>query len=83
MAFMRPFGVAGTMVWRLATTLSAEIGGFPWRCALKESRAVRAKGTVVAQLKSTDLERAFDPVQAECAKATARLSLTWCSVGCR
>jgi multidrug resistance efflux pump len=58
----------------LATTLSAEIAGLTTRFDLREGDVVEAGKTLVAQLKSIDLELAVAEAEAEVAKARADLT---------
>jgi HlyD family secretion protein len=66
--------VVGSVEPQLATTLSAEIGGFTQRFDRREGEFVEKGKTVVAQLKSTELELALNEAEAELAKARADLT---------
>jgi HlyD family secretion protein len=66
--------VVGSVEPQLATTLSTEIAGFTQSFALREGEFVQKGKTVVAQLKSTELELALNEAEAELAKARADLT---------
>jgi HlyD family secretion protein len=66
--------VVGSAEPQLATTLSTEIGGFTQRFDRREGDFVEKGKTIVAQLKSTELELALNEAEAELAKARADLS---------
>jgi HlyD family secretion protein len=66
--------VVGTVEPRLATTLSAEIAGLTQRFDLREGEFVHQGQTVVAQLKSSELELALAEAEGELAKARAELT---------
>jgi HlyD family secretion protein len=66
--------VVGSVEPQLATTLSTEIAGFTQSFELREGAFVQKGTTVVAQLKSTELELALNESEAELAKARADLT---------
>jgi HlyD family secretion protein len=66
--------VVGSVEPQLATTLSTEIAGFTQSFELREGAFVQKGTTVVAQLKSTELELALHESEAELAKARADLT---------
>jgi multidrug efflux pump subunit AcrA (membrane-fusion protein) len=66
--------VVGNVEPQLATTLSTEIAGLTQRFDLREGAFVQQGNTVVAQLKSTELELALNEAEAELAKARADLT---------
>jgi HlyD family secretion protein len=66
--------VVGSVEPQLTTTLSTEIAGFTQRFDRREGDAVEKGKTIVAQLKSTELELALTEAEAELSKARADLS---------
>jgi HlyD family secretion protein len=66
--------VVGSVEPQLATTLSTEIAGLTQRFDLREGAFVQQGNTIVAQLKSTELELALNEAEAELAKARADLA---------
>jgi multidrug efflux pump subunit AcrA (membrane-fusion protein) len=66
--------VVGTVEPQLTTTLSAEIAGLTQRFDLRDGDFVQEGTTIVAQLKSIDLELALAEAEAELAKARAELT---------
>jgi multidrug efflux pump subunit AcrA (membrane-fusion protein) len=65
--------VVGTVEPHLATTISAEIAGLVVRFDLKEGDAIQQGKTVVAQLKSSNLELALAEAEAELSRARETL----------
>jgi multidrug efflux pump subunit AcrA (membrane-fusion protein) len=66
--------VVGSVEPLLATTLSTEIAGFMQSFDLREGAFVQQGSTIVARLKSTELELALNEAEAELAKARADLT---------
>lgn len=66
--------VVGTVEPHLVTTLSAEIAGLALQVTPREGDMVQAGQTVVAQLKTTDLELALAEAEAELAQAKEAVS---------
>jgi HlyD family secretion protein len=66
--------VVGSVEPQLATTLSAEIAGVTQRFDRREGDFIEKGKTIVAQLKSTELELASHEAEAELAKARADLT---------
>jgi HlyD family secretion protein len=66
--------VVGSVEPQLATTLSTEIAGFTQRFDRRDGDFVERGKTIVAQLKSTELELALNEAEAELARARADLT---------